>query len=378
MRVAIVGTRGFPYVYSGYETFVSHVAPALAARGHQVTVYCHRSLFASRPNTVEGVHLVYVPGIPGKSLSQLSHTFSSTVHAMWGGYDVVLAVNSANAPFGWMLGLRGIPCAINVDGMEWLRPKWRGIGARYFRWASALSGRSFDQVITDAKAMAAVYQREFGISSAVIEYGADIAENREPSRVEEVGVRPGNYYLIVGRLVPDNNADILIDGFLKARSSHSLVVVGDVPYSDDYAARVKAKAGKNVIFTGYVRDGQLLRDLYNNAHGYLHGHEYGGTNPALLTALGWGAPVLALDTVFSREVLEDGRCGMLMVKDPHSIAQSIRTFDATPTLRSAFQERGRRRIKDWYNWPRVVDEYEKLLLALAASRRAPLGAGADS
>ena len=371
MRVAIIGTRGFRYVYSGYETFVARVAPALARRGHDVTVYCHRGLFKQRPAAVDGVKLVYVPGITGKNISQLSHSILSILHASLGRYDAVLAVSLANGPLGLMLKVCRIPSILNVDGMEWLRPKWRGLGAAYFRLAARVAPLFYDVLITDADAMAEVYRGEFDADSVMIEYGADIARSERPELIKRFGLEPQRYFIVVGRLIPDNNADLLIRGYARARVARPLVVVGDVPYSDTYAASVRAMAGPAVVFAGYVRDQDVLRELYCNCRAYLHGHEFGGTNPTLLQGLASGCAIGALDTAFSREVLAEGRYGVLFHKNEEAVGEAISRLDEDDRLTTALQERARERILERYSWERIIDRYEEVLYSVVrrATRR---------
>lgn len=371
MHIAIAGSRGFPHVYSGYETFVTEVAPRLAARGHRVTVYCHGELFAKRPAEVDGVRLVYVPGSSRKSLTQLSHSLCAVLHLIsWrrDPPDVVLFVNAANGLFGPMLRMARVRTAINVDGVEWQRPKWAGLGAKVYRLAAWMATRWFDLVIADAKAMADVYRAEFGANSTVIAYGADPWHSRAPERVAQLGVAPGQYFLIVARMVPDNNVRLMIDGFVRTRSQRKLVVLGDVPYKDAYAESVRRISDPRVLFQGYVRDQDLLRELYCGAFAYLHGHEFGGTNPALLKALGAGCCVLALDTPFSREVLDGDRHGVYFPKDPEGVRAAVERIEANPELADRLRSGARQRIQDRYTWDRVVVEYEQACASVNAAK----------
>ncbi len=361
-----MGSRGYPYVYSGYETFVSEVAPRLVRRGHQLTVYCHRGLFKARPRSVNGVRLVYLPAIEHKVLSQLSHTFWATLHvAARERPDVALYLNSANGPFGFLLRATGIKSAINVDGLEWLRPKWRGLGSRYFRWASKIATLAFDTVITDAEAMAEVYRREFGAMSSTIAYGANVGFSQRAGRVRDCGVEPGRYFLVVARLVPDNNGDLIVKGFTRSNIQHRLLVVGDVPYRDAYATAIRETADARVLFPGYVRDQELLRELYCNAYVYVHGHEFGGTNPALLAALGNGCAVAALDTPFNREVLDGERHGRFFAKDVSDVTRVLEGLEAAPEVVQQLSQTAREGIAERYTWDLITDQYETLLRKVA-------------
>ena len=190
--------------------------------------------------------------------------------------DVVLVVNSANGPFGFFTKLLRIPTAINVDGLEWLRPKWRGIGSVYYKFSSKLATLLFDKIITDSFEMNKIYRNTYGKKSTVIAYGSTMIANKKTNVLKNSSFKKKQYYLIVGRLIPDNNSKLIIDGFLKSNSNKSIVIVGDVPYDDNYANNVKLLKSKKVIFTGYINDQVDLSALYENCYGYIHGHEFGG------------------------------------------------------------------------------------------------------
>ena len=365
MRIAVIGTRGYPYVYSGYETFVAELAPRLAGRGHSVTVYCHRSLFLSHPRTVNGIQLVYLPALERKVFSQFSHSFLSTVHACISNYNIVLFVNSANGPFGLLTWVFRKRTAINVDGVEWLRPKWKGLGGRYFHFASYLSTKLFDVVISDSTRMAEIYKREFGASSVTIAYGATLGSSSDSRPLALWGLIPDSYYLVVGRLIPDNNADLIIRGFEKTHSQKKLVILGDVPYRDAYAESVRETSDPRIIFPGYVKDQDILRELYCNTYAYIHGHEFGGTNPSLLKALANGCCVLALDTPFSREVLDDEKHGLYFDKTPGSLKSLIERLESDPNLLARLRASSRGRIEERYSWERITDQYENLIQSMA-------------
>jgi glycosyltransferase involved in cell wall biosynthesis len=352
-------------VYSGYETLVTELSTRLVARGHEVLVYCRSPLFPERPPVVQGVRLVYVPTVKSKSLETLVHGFLSTLDVAQRDVDVAFYVNSANGAFGAITRMFRKRTAINVDGLEWLRPKWKGLGGRYFRFSSWLATRLFDEIVTDAEAMADVYRKEFGSPSTVIAYGARLAHSETPERLKEFDLTPDDYYLIVGRLIPDNNADLIVRGFERSATKRRLVVVGDVPYRDEYADRVKATTDPRVRFVGYVKDQALLRELYCNSYAYFHGHEFGGTNPALLKALGFGCGILALDTPFSREVLAGERHGRYFPKTPEGVTAAVAWAEAHPELLQTMRDTSRGRIQEAYTWERIVDQYEALFRRLA-------------
>lgn len=359
-KIAIIGSRGYPYVYSGYETFVKETFELLSDK-YDVHVYCHSHLFKEKPSVVNNIKLHYTFGLNHKVLSQLVYSFSATIHALlFNRYDVILYVNTANGPFGFFTKLFGVPSAIITDGLEWLRPKWSGTGAKYFYWASKYSTKVFDVLISDSKEMRRIYLEKFNADSIVIEYGAHLKESKGQKDIVALGLEKNDYYLIVGRLVPDNNADIIVEGFEKAKTKKKLVVVGDVPYKDDYADKIKSHASDKIIFTGYVTDQNLLMELYSNAYVYIHGHEFGGTNPTLLKALAYGCSILALDTGFSREVLDDEKFGSYFKKESSALSVAVEKLDTEQDRVLVQQANSRNRIANFYTWNRIANEYDKL------------------
>ena len=369
MRIAIIGSRGYPYVYSGYETFVRELAERLVRSDIAVTVYCHRNLFPKRPPQVNGIRLVYVPTIEKKCLSQFIHSLQSMVHACFCRYDVILVVNSANGPFGLLARIFGKRTAINVDGLEWLRPKWRGLGARYFHWASRMAVKLYDRVITDSTEMQKIYRQEFKAESTMIAYGANIGPAAPADLLNRWGLSPRQYYLIVGRLVPDNNADLIVREFLQSASARKLVVVGDVPYKDRYANDLHSLTGPRLLFTGYVTDPGELAALYQHGYAYFHGHEFGGTNPALLQALANGCAVCALDTVFNREMLLDGEYGVFFGKGSGDLAERIAMLERDNELLAALRSKARQRILSAYSWEKITAQYRELFASLGKGKK---------
>jgi len=364
MRICIIGSRGYPYVYSGYETFVSEVAPRLVAMGVEVHVYCHKQLFKERPTEVNGIRLHYFKSIKTKSLSQWSNSFFCTWHAVRQKYDVILYVNSANGIFGVLTKLFRKKTAINVDGLEWLRPKWKGLGSKVFYFASKMATRWMDKIITDAEAMREIYLQEFKTDSTVIAYGANIRYSKHPELIRNWKLKSNDYYLIVGRLIPDNNALLILQEFILSNTKKKLVIVGDVPYTDEYAINIKKIQDPRVLFTGYVNNSDELAELYHNCFAYFHGHEYGGTNPTLLKALAYGCAVIALDTNFSREVLKNHEFGLYFDKTSNNLSDLIDKIEQEPSTLERYKQISRKRITENYTWEKITLQYYDLFSAL--------------
>lgn len=357
LKVAILGAKGYPYVYGGYDTMVKELGERLQKKGVEVTVYCHRALFKDKPPYVNGIKLVYTPAIEKKSLTQLTHSFVSMLHACFSDVDVIFVVNSGNGPFGIISKIFRKPTAINVDGLEWLRPKWKGFGSKYFFWASKMATKFYDQIINDSDEMQRIYKELFNADSKVIAYGANPSLSSDARKIQNWGLEKEGYFLIVGRLVPDNNADIIISGFVKSNSKRKLVIVGDVPFQDNYVDNLKAIQDDRLLFTGYVTDPEELKALYHNCYAYFHGHEYGGTNPAMLKAMGYGCAILALNTPFNQEMLQNGKHGWYFEKNPKAVSELIHKAEFQPEAMQSLRDNARSGLTQKYNWDHVTDQY---------------------
>jgi glycosyltransferase involved in cell wall biosynthesis len=369
INISIIGTRGYPYVYSGYETFVKQLSERLVLKDCNVTVYCHKGLFKIRSKEIKGIKLVYIPTIETKILSQPIHSFLSIIHACFKRPHVILVVNSANGPFGLLTKLFRIPTAINVDGLEWLRPKWKGLGSIYFKWASKMATLFYDQIINDSEEMRKVYSKLFQRDSKVIAYGANIRKSKNTELISNWDIKQREYYLVVGRLIPDNNADLIIKGFLKSNSRKKLVVVGDVPYKDYYASNLKKIKDDRLVFTGYVKDQNILAELYHNCYVYVHGHEFGGTNPTMIKAMAYGCAILALDTVFNHEMLQKGKFGLFFKKEPISLTNQIEYCEKENVLIDELRKESANGITNKYNWDFVTNQYLEVFKNLVSQRK---------
>jgi glycosyltransferase involved in cell wall biosynthesis len=370
MRIALVGTRGVPARYGGFETCVEQVGLRLAKAGHDVVVYCRAGQDvdpAELPTEYEGMHLVHLPALRTKSLETLSHTALSIAHLMRHPVDAVIVFNSANSVFLPMLRARGIPAATHVDGLEWKRSKWQGLGRRYYRVAESLAVRWSDALIADAEGIADYYDLEFGAATEMITYGAPLLTG-DSDRLGELGLTARNYHLVVARFEPENHVDLIVDGYRRSTARQPLVVVGSAPYADEHTRHIQQLADDRVIFLGGVWDQDLLDQLYSNATTYLHGHSVGGTNPSLLRALGAGAATAAFDVGFNREVLRDaGR----YFRDADGVRAEIERAEATPHETRARGVLGQQSASR-YDWDDVAERYERLcehLLTARSSRR---------
>lgn len=362
MRIAILGTRGIPANYGGFETFAEHLSTRLVARGHQVTVYCRAHYTSPRQIEYHGVRLKVLPTIRHKYFDTVVHAFLSAVHAVSGRYDAALICNAANAPFAPILRLTGTPVAINVDGLEHKRKKWNWIARRYYRSAERLATILPTETVTDARVIQDYYQARYRAETTMIAYGAEV-ERRPDPLVRRWRVEPNRYVLYVSRLEPENNAHLVIEAFKRVRTAHKLLIVGDAPYAREYINDLKARArrDKRIVFTGFVF-GRDYRALQQNAYCYVHATEVGGTHPALLEAMGFGNCVLTLAAPENIEAVGDAG---IVYADEKELTEKLQRVLRDGSLVHSFRNRAQARVQERYDWDYVVDQYENLFAKMA-------------
>ncbi|MTD12741.1 DUF1972 domain-containing protein [Nakamurella sp. YIM 132087] len=360
LDIALIGTRGVPAHYGGFETCVEEVGARLAGRGHKVTVYCRNQDGVERAPEYRGMHLVHLPAMRRRSLETLSHTGLSVAHQVFHAADAAVVFNCANAPWLPLLRMRGIPVATHVDGLEWKRAKWGGNGRRYYQMAEKLSVRWSDALIADAQGIADYYRETHHADTDLITYGAPVVAQRS-DRLAELGLERDGFHLVVARFEPENHVAEIVQGYTRSAATKPLIVVGSAPYAHEYTKRVHELGDRRVHFLGGVWDQELLDQLYAGATSYLHGHSVGGTNPSLLRAIGAGTATNAFDVVFNREVLrESGR----YFSTADELSRLIERTENRPaeTAQRGSQALDRARS---YDWETVTDGYEALCHRLA-------------
>lgn len=366
MKIAMIGTRGVPARYGGFETAVEEIGHRLVAAGHQVTVYCRNR--GQRERTYGGMRLVNLPAVRVRSLETITHSGISIAHAIIRGRpDAAFVFNAANAPYLPFLRASGIPTAVHIDGLEWKRAKWAGNGARYYRWAERRSVLAADAVIADAQAIADHVSVAHGRDAVLIPYGAPVT-HAGAQRLVELNLEPDRYHLVVARFEPENHVREIVAGYVASDAVLPLVVVGSAPYSDAYRAEIKMAAGADprVRLVGSLWDQELLDALYGHARSYLHGHSVGGTNPSLLRAMGAGAPVSVFDCPFNREVTAG--CATLF-RDPSEVGEAVLAAERDGQAAAERGERGRAHAAATYRWEDVAKAYHDLARVLVVGKR---------
>jgi glycosyltransferase involved in cell wall biosynthesis len=371
VKIALVGTRGVPACYSGFETAVENVGSRLAARGHDVTVYCREHIVGRRPEgTYRGMRLVYLPTVAGKHADTPVHTLLSTLHL--GAVrrpDVAFYFIAGNSPFAGIGRLLGVPTAINVDGLDSRRAKWGPWAKRYLRLTERAAPHLARVAITDSKDVQELY-RSWGSETLYIPYGSELETDEEASPIlEELGLTSREYVLFVGRLVPENNAHVLVEAFRELDTSLRLVIVGDASYADDYRERLQATGDDRVVFAGY-RFGAAYRRLLRNAALFVAPTEVGGTHPVIVEAMAAGACVVVNDHPPNVEALGDAGVSYPGKEGPTGLRRALEAMLADPAAIDRCRAAAAQRARLLYSWESVTDAYEQVAVELAAGRSA--------
>jgi glycosyltransferase involved in cell wall biosynthesis len=359
VRLAILGTRGIPARYGGFETFAEELSTRLAARGHEMTVYCRERGAGA---VYGGVRLRYLPTIRHKYLDTIVHTFISTIDlAVRRKQDAVLYCNAANAVFTCIPRWCGMPVALNVDGLERHRRKWNAAARCWYRVSERLATWMPSVVVTDARRIAEYYRARYGRSSEMIPYGAETGAVETTASLDRLGLERRRYFLYVSRLEPENNALEVREAFERLNTDFQLALIGDAPYAAEYIAKVKNTRDPRVVMPGAIY-GRGYRELGSHCFAYIHATEVGGTHPALIEAMGRGALILYLNTPENEEVA--GGVGIAFTH--RNLTEALeRALGMSEAEREEYRRRAVERVRERYSWDRVTDAYEALFTKLA-------------
>lgn len=361
MRVVILGTRGIPARYGGFETFAEELSVRLAERGHTVAVYSRHALGAAAPQPFShrGVIVRSAPTIYHKYFETPLHALTSMLALRRADIDVVLLCNAANSPFSWLCRLRGLPVVTNVDGIERKRGKWNVLGKLWYRLGERCAVWFSNVIVADACVIADYYLETYGAAAEVVRYGAEERYRPPGETLARFGLTPGEYMLYVSRLEPENNALGVIQAYVSlAAPRMPLVIVGDAPYAEDYKRVLRRAANENVIFAGF-QFGDAYRELRSHCYLYIQATEVGGTHPALVEAMAHGNCVVANTVPEHCEVLGDAGVYYRQNDFPH-LAEQLRELLDNPNAVKRYGALARARASASFRWDTIVDQYEKL------------------
>jgi len=363
----MLGTRGLPAAYSGFETAVENLGSRLAERGHEVVVYCRPHMVKGRHRQYKGMRLVYVPTIRNKYLDTFVHSFLCTLHmGLFLRPDVAFYFIAGNSPFAGLSRLLGVPSLINVDGLDSQRAKWPALAKAYLRWAERNAPCFATRTITDSRAVQRLYREQHHAETVYIPYGSSLSGGDSPVHLERFGLHERGYVLFVGRLVPENNAHVLVEAFRSLDTAMKLVVVGDAPYASDYQASLHKCDDARVIFTGYLFD-EGYRTLLRNAAIFVAPTQVGGTHPVIAEAMGAGNCVVVNDHEPNLEVIGDAGVPYRGDEGAAGLRRVLQSLLADPVAVRRYRVVAAARARDMYSWDVVTKQYEVLAEAVLDS-----------
>jgi glycosyltransferase involved in cell wall biosynthesis len=363
LKIAIVGTRGIPNRYGGFERFAEQVSSRFADHGHEVSVYCRRAFVQSDDEYDRRVKRVVVPSLHQKHLDTWVSTFFAAIHAAFRRYDVVLICNVANAPFCYLPRMLGAPVVLNVDGLDRKRSKWNWLGAQVLHFCEWVSSFSSNRLVTDARVIHDYYAEKYDAKSTVIGYGSEMPAG--DYNLNGFRLQPGRYVLYVSRLEPENNPELVLQSWRHVRTDWPLVIVGDNAYKPDYLEQLRELADERVVFTGSVY-GDGYWTLQKHAGIFVFACEIGGVHPALIEAMAAQNATLYLDTPENSETAGDA--AIPYAKDEADLAQKLQSLLENEAEREQWAMRAQGRAREMFAWEAVARKYERLFDEVVSKR----------
>ena len=364
--ILILGTRGVPAAHGGFETFAEHFALFLAERGWNVGVYCQREVTKVEQrlsiDTWRGIERIEIQVAGSGPRATLAFDWECVRDAATRpGVCLVLGYNTGI--FLPYLRLHGRMILTNMDGIEWLRPKWSPPIRAWFwinEWVAAWTSH---RLVADHPGIADhLATRRSRTATAVIPYGATPVETATDAHVRALGLVPGNYLVSIARIEPDNNIHTLVEAFSRRRRDAKLVVLGDLRDESAYHRKVRSLAGDEVIFPGSIYDPEIVGSLRFHARAYVHGHTVGGTNPSLVEALWAGNAVVAHDNRYNRWTAGDAAVFFTDVDSCDAQMTRVLSDDA---LVARCSQAARNRARATFRWQDILTAYENECLALS-------------
>jgi glycosyltransferase involved in cell wall biosynthesis len=359
LRIAILGIRGIPNHYGGFEQLAEHLAPGLVQAGHDVTVYNSHNHPYQDPEW-NGVHIrhAYDPEYFMGCAGQFLYDLNCLLDARRRDFDVILQLGYTSSSVWGALFPGKAMILYNLDGLEWRRTKYSKLARRFLLHAEKLAVRYSDFTIADSPVIQSYFRDKYGIESEYIPYGAELFDRPAADPLQAYGLEPGDYFLLMARMEPENNIETILDGFAGSGTDKKFLVVGNT--SNQFGGYLvnKFKRDKRILFIGTIYDQEKVHCLKFFSRLYFHGHSTGGTNPSLLEAMASEALIAAHDNPFNKEVLGANAFYFSAAADVTSLIDKVHSGAAEADM----VRRNRERIIERFNWPLIIDQYERFIL----------------
>jgi glycosyltransferase involved in cell wall biosynthesis len=356
LRVAFIGGRGVVSKYSGIESYYEQVGTELTRMGHEVTVYC-RSYFTPPIAEYGGIRVRRLPTIRSKHLETLVHTFLSTAHAMFSGYDVVHYHCLGPALLSFLPRLVGKKTVVTVQGLDWQRRKWGRIASRVLRWGESAAITFPDATIVVSQTLQHYYRERHGRSTVYVPNGAILRPKHTPKRLEEWGLAPDNYVLYLGRFSPEKNCHLLIEAFEEIATGMRLVLAGGSSHSDEYVESLRRHESEQIRLLPWV-SGEDLDELLSNAAVFVLPSDLEGLSLALLDAMAAGVCALTSDIPENLEVVA-GAGFTFKRGDRSDLTRVLDLLIRNPALRREMAVKGAQQVQEKYLWCDIARSVEQ-------------------
>jgi len=357
MRIGILGTRGIPNQYGGFEQFAQHLSEGLLQKGHDVWVY-NSNKHSYKEDNWCGINIIHCVDLEGSlgTAGQFVYDFNCIVDARKRKFDILLHLGYTSDSIWHRLWPSEVVNVVNMDGLEWKRSKYNRLVQQFLKYAEKLAATKADMLVADSVGIKSYLIGKHNKESTYIPYGAEVFEDSNPQILKTWGLSPKQYLLCIARMEPENNLEMIINGYLMSKQEIPLVLVGKT--DNKFGKYLKQKySNKSILFTGGIYDADAINNLRHFSALYFHGHSVGGTNPSLLEAMACGCSIAAHENQFNRAILAENAFYFSSRDDIHSIIEQ-QSHDVR--LVSAHVKNNLENIRSLYNWPKIVDQYEHL------------------
>ncbi|WP_091144954.1 DUF1972 domain-containing protein [Mucilaginibacter pineti] len=359
LRTAILGTRGIPNYYGGFEHISEYVSAGLVKRGHSVSVYnSHNHPYTQDSwNGVDIIHC-YDPEYLIGTAGQFIYDMNCLLDARKRKFDVVLIMGYTSSSVWGNIYPQGSAIITNMDGMEWKRSKYSKPVQRFLRYAEKLAVKHSQYYISDSMVIKSYLKDKYDVTSQYIPYGADVFSTEEREQYDAKEVLKEDYFLLMARMEPENNIDAILAGFNSSNSQKKFKVLGDTGNRFGKFIVNKFANDERIEFKGAIFDTPKVRSLQNNSYLYFHGHSVGGTNPSLLEAMGSEALIAAHNNPFNKSVLNTDAFYFSNAEEVKHLVENVQRHDFEKNM----VMNNLHKIQSQFNWERVIDQYETFIV----------------
>ena len=357
MRIAMIGQKGIPVSYGGIERHVEEISTALAQRGHTVFVYC-RPYYTTIEGDYKGVHLIKLPSIKTRHLDCASHTIISTAHVLSMKPDVVHYHALGPSALACVPRIAGVRTVATVHGLDWRGGKWGGAATWLLQRCEYAACHFPNRAVVVSEILKRYFEEKYRCEVAYIPNGVRLGRSTKSVNIGRFGIAEGEYYVFVGRLGPEKGCHVMIEAFKRASTERKLVVVGSAHLNLAYEQKLRDLADDRVVFTGAIY-GDLLTELWNGAYAAIHPSMTEGMSLSLLEAMAHGNAVIVSAIPENLEVVGDA-AATFEAGDADDLARVMTELDTDPGAARSLGQKAIARVKEAFDWQKIVDSLEKV------------------